>query len=92
MKKFMAMIAVLAMCVMSIAACAEQIRTELPDVTLKVKAALEIGDEYTDFSSSNYDGVWDLYWTGDENEISVTCDSAGRIYNYYTYNYDERIL
>jgi len=88
MKKFMAMIAVLAMCVMSIAACAEQIRTELPDVTLKVKAALEIGDEYTDFSSSNYDGVWDLYWTGDENEISVTCDSAGRIYNYYTYNYD----
>ena len=88
MKKFMAMIAVLAMCVMSIAAGAEQIRTELPDVMLKVKAALEIGDEYTDFSSSNYDGVWDLYWTGDENEISVTCDGAGRIFNYYTYDYD----
>ena len=88
MRKLTAIIIMLAVCVMSIPAGAEQIRTELPDVTLKVKAALEIGDEYTDFSGSNYDGVWNLYWTGDENEINVSSDSTGRIYNFYTYNYD----
>ena len=62
----------------------------LSDITLKVKEALQIGDEYSDFTGSNYDGRWDLYWSSDDGGLNVTCDGSGKIYHYYEYeNYYE---
>lgn len=87
MKRIISVLCALALCI-GCCAFAEDMRAELPEVTLKVKEALNIGDEYTGFSSSNYNGRWDLYWSGDASEISVSCDGAGNIYNYYLYEYD----
>ena len=88
MKKVIAMLCVIALLALGAAGYAEDMRAQLPEVTLKVKEALDIGDEYTDFSSSNYDGMWSLVWSGDSGEISVTCDAQGVIYNYYVYDPD----
>ena len=69
-------------------AFAEGMGAKLTEVTIMVKDALDIGDQYTDFSSSNFDDRWDLYWSSDAEEISVHCDSDGTIYSYYFYEYD----
>lgn len=88
MKRVIAMLCVFALLALGSAGYAEDMREQLPEVTLKVKEALRIGDEYTDFSSSNYDGIWSLTWSGDCGEISVTCDDKGLIYNFYVYDPD----
>lgn len=82
------MLCVFSLLALGAAGYAEDMRDQLPEVTLKVKEALGIGDEYTDFSSNNYDGMWSLVWSGDGGEISVTCDAQGLIYNYYVYDPD----
>ncbi len=88
MKRVIALLCVFALLALGAAGYAEDMREQLPDVTLKVKEALGIGDEYTNFSSSNYDGMWSLVWSGDGGEISITCDAQGLIYNYYVYDPD----
>lgn len=88
MKKFIAMICAFSLMALSVAGYAEEMREQLPEVTLKVKETLGIGDEYTDFYSDNYDGMWSLTWFGEAGEISVSCDAQGIIYNYYVYDPD----
>lgn len=84
MKRVIALIMVFILCIPCV--FAEDMKTELTQVTLKVKEALDIGDQYTDFSSSFYDDLWNLYWYSDSEEVSVSCDAEGHIYNYYYYD------
>lgn len=88
MKRIISVICALTMLLCCFGAAAQDMNSDLSEITLMVKQALKIGDDYEDFSGSNYDGMWDLYWSGMENELSVTCDENGRIYNYYIYDYD----
>ncbi len=86
MKQIISVILVLMLC----AGCAFAggFGDELSEITLQVKQVLNIGDEYTDFNGSNYDGYWELCWMNDVDEIWVRCDRNGKIYNYYVYDYE----
>ena len=85
MKRFIAIILALMLCVPC--ALAQGLDEELTGVTLTVKERLGIGDHYTDFTSSNYEDRWELYWSDGSDELSVTCDADGVIYSYYLYDY-----
>lgn len=86
MKRFISVLCVIALTVLMCApAYASGLRDELPGITLAVKEALEIGDDYTEFTGENFDGRWSLSWSGDDKWINVTCSSEGVIYDYYAY-------
>ena len=74
---------------------------ELAQVTAKVKQTLEISDRYTDFYGEMSDNGlrhnWKLYWSMKGENLTVTADDTGRVYNYYLYtdsqenNYDNHL-
>ncbi len=97
MKKALALICAIAMFMaMAVPAMGEQAGSNLEDITLRVKQALDISDDFTDFTSDSYDGNWNFTWTGGNTSIYVTCTSDGEILSYskyngsdnYDYNYD----
>lgn len=60
-------------------------------VTAKVKAALDLDTEkFQDFQGRSQEdallGVrWDLTWTGDGADLSITADDSGKVYAYVLY-------
>ncbi len=70
---------------------AESMDAALTAVTLQVKEALDISDDYTDFSGDYDDylaGQWYLSWSKEEEELSVTTTAEGKITEVYVYRYD----
>lgn len=64
----------------------------LTEVTAAVKKALDVSDDYTEFSGHYNDGLrpgWNLYWSRDGEDLSVTCDEAGVITEVYRWQYDD---
>lgn len=97
LKKGLAFFCVLAMLMaFTVPALGEKTEPTLEEVTLRVKQALDIADDYTDFTSDSYNGTWNLNWTGTDRSVYVTCSSEGEILSYsiydnndsYKYNYD----
>ncbi|MGM9615004.1 MAG: YcdB/YcdC domain-containing protein [Oscillospiraceae bacterium] len=65
----------------------------LTEIAAGVKQTLEIGDDYTEFSGSYNDGLrpgWYMYWSGEEEELSVTCDENGVITEVYRWINNDR--
>ena len=65
--------------------------TRLQEITVRVKNLLEIDDEYAEFSGNYNDGLrpgWNLYWSDNGRDLSVTCDEAGVITEVYYWKYD----
>ena len=68
------------------AAQGEGMDDALAALTAQVKAALAIGDEYTEFYSNYYDGVdpsWELNWSGEDAQINVTVRPDGTVTSCY---------
>lgn len=65
----------------------------LTAVTQAVKSQLAIGDDFTTFYGEPNDSQlaprWDLNWSSDGSNISVTADENGKIYAYRLYQTDE---
>ena len=74
---------------------------ELAQVTAKVKQTLGIDDRYTDFygemSDNGLKHSWKLYWSMKGENLTITADNTGKVYNYYHYtdsqdnNYDSHL-
>ncbi len=91
MKKVLALVCALAMlAALAVPAMGETTTSTLEDITLRVKQALDISDDYTDFTSDSYDGNWNLTWSLGNASIYVTCTADGEILSYSSYdgNYD----
>lgn len=90
-KKLVAIILTVAMLttlgVSALADSEKDIDQRLEDVTLKVKATLGIGDEFSDFygylSSEGDSPRWQLEWSSDEDSLSVSAGEDGKICNLY---------
>ena len=98
MKKFLALC--LAACLLGTAVFAmsppareENLDAALAEITLLVKNTLDIPDDYTDFSG-NYDdylaGQWYLYWSKEDQELSVTANAEGKVMELHLYKYTEQ--
>ena len=64
----------------------------LQGLTLAVKEALLVEDDYTEFYSDYYDGLWPrwtLNWSGDGRSLGVDVDLAGKIMNVYVWRDSE---
>lgn len=86
MKKVLALACALAMLTaLAVPAMGEDTGKSLEDITLSVKQALDISDDYADFTSDQYDGNWNLTWTGATTTIYVTTTPEGEITNYSAY-------
>ena len=60
----------------------------LTEITLHVKEALGVEDDYTEFYSNYNDGLrpgWYLNWSADGREVSCTCDENGVITDAYVW-------
>ena len=59
----------------------------------KVRPLITVPEEYKNFSWDFRSGYktsepsWYFSWSGDKGEISAECDTEGRIFGYYTYDY-----
>ncbi len=72
---------------------ADSMDAALTAVTLKVKECLGISDDYTEFSGDYDDylaGQWYLRWLRDEEELSVTANTEGKVMEVYVYRYEEQ--
>ena len=85
MKRIIALLCAIAMLTLGVAAAGEEMAAGLPEVTMKVKEALNIGDEYDEFVSDYYDGKWELRWSNSGEWLNVNCDGDGKILYYYYY-------
>lgn len=87
MKRLLSLLLSLALlCALSLPASAAAADERLTQVTLKVKEALDIGDEYDSFSGDLREGLrpyWSLQWTGDDQDLSVIAGEDGKIYQYH---------
>lgn len=86
MKRIISMLAALALVFAPGVPALAEMDTELTAVTEKVVAALDIADDYTDFSGSYNDGLtpgWSLWWSKDGESLSVTCRTDGLITEAY---------
>lgn len=67
----------------------ESMDATMTAVTVRVKDALKIGDDYAEFSG-NWDdwlsGRWNLYWSGTGASLSVTADADGKVMDYWYYS------
>lgn len=76
---------------------AEEADQELMAVTAKVKAVLDLDTElYDDFQGYSDEDVllgkrWNLRWSGDGINLSITADASGKIYSYNAYRAVEDI-
>ena len=86
MKRFISVIIGLAMTIMMTVPALADREDELTAVTEKVVDALDVAEDYTDFSGSYSDGLrphWYLYWTKDGEDLSVTCTPDGDVTELY---------
>lgn len=67
----------------------------MEEMIKKVRPLIVVPEEYTEFgwdfhgNSSHSESYWSFYWTDEKNgEISITCDTKGRITGYDVYNYN----
>ncbi len=89
MKKVLALICALALlAALAVPAMGEGTQLTLEDITLRVKQALDISDDFADFTSDSYDGTWNLTWSGGYTSIYVTCSAEGEILSYSRYEGD----
>lgn len=64
----------------------------LTGITAAVKKTLDISDDYTEFSGHYNDGLrpgWNLYWSREGEDLSVTCDDSGVITEVYRWKSDD---
>jgi uncharacterized membrane protein YkoI len=63
----------------------------LAEVTLKVKEALDVSNDYTSFygnyTESGYGVRWQLNWNSENEGLSVQADENGKIYSVNLYSY-----
>lgn len=67
----------------------------MEEMIKKVRPLIDVPEEYKEFGWDFYGGYnysspayWNFYWTDNQNgEISVQCDTEGRITNYNDYSY-----
>lgn len=86
MKKILALACALVMLLsLAMPAMAETSDMTLEEITLAVKQALDISDDFTSFQSNHYNGNWDLSWSSDDASAHVTSSAAGEILSYYYY-------
>ena len=85
MKRAAAILCVIALVITAVPAYAGGVADQLPEITLKVKQALDIGDEFDDFTGDYYDGMWSLSWSSDAKWINVSCSGEGEVFDYYMY-------
>ncbi len=84
-------LSIVLMLVMAVPALAagESLDAELARVTKAVKETLGIGDSYTKFdgnvSDRNSYRTWNLDWSAEDETLSVTADTNGKIFSYYRY-------
>lgn len=86
MKRFLTVLTVLALALSLAVPAFAEAQDELTAVTEKVVAALDVADDYTDFSGSYNDGLrpqWYLNWSKDGEELSVTCTEDGLVTEVY---------
>lgn len=81
-KLFCLILSVLMLAGLTVPALASEMDQELESVTAAVVAALDVADDYTDFSGSWDDwlgGHWSLWWEKDGGSLSVTADENGKV-------------
>lgn len=95
MKRLLSVLLSLALlCALSLPVSAATADERLTQVTLKVKEALDIGDEYDSFSGDLREGLrphWSLQWTGEDHDLSVIAGEDGKIYQYYRSRLDSSV-
>ena len=67
----------------------------MEEMIKRVRPMIEVPEEYEEFSWDFRSGYgysspsWYFTWYGDKGEISVECDTDGRIFSYQTYDYNK---
>lgn len=93
MKKLFCMIlSVLMLAGLTAPALASEMDEALESVAAAVVAALDVPDDYTDFSGSFDDwlgGHWNLWWEKDGGSLSVTADENGKVLDVWRYDNSE---
>lgn len=74
----------------------------MEEMIVRVRPLIDVPEEYTEFNWDfnngyryGYTSTWNFYWTDNvTGEISVTCDTEGRIigYNVYSYNKERKAV
>ena len=90
MKKLISLILALSLGISCLCALSEDagLSGKMAEVTQKVVDALDIGEDYDNFSGNRMEDYWYLNWNGLNGYISVMCDGDGTIYSYDAYEDD----
>ncbi len=65
----------------------------MEEMIKRVRPLIDVPEEYKDFNwdfrggYSYSEPAWYFSWSGDDGEISIECDTEGRIFGYYLYDY-----
>ena len=86
MKKILCLCLALALCLgLGLPAKAESADEQLREVTRRVKTALDVSDDYTEFNGDSYvrgqRTWWRLSWTKEDESLQVVCDDEGKVFS-----------
>lgn len=69
----------------------EELTDEMSRITLRVREQVGDTDAYEAFSVDRWGDRYDLYWSGVNGNMDVTCDADGTVLSMYRYAYGDRI-